>query len=126
MINFEDIKISGNDPLYMQLISFIKNGLANGTIISGDELPSRRVVSALLGINPNTVQKAYAVLESEGLIHSRSGAKSYICVSPETVKKIRADLVGESGRKAVEMLKGAGFTKEEAIETIEKYWVTED
>ena len=43
-------------PIYLQIIDFIKGGLAAGTIVYGDELPSRRVLSAILGINPNTVQ----------------------------------------------------------------------
>ena len=63
MIRFEEMKLDENSPIYMQIIDFIRGGLAAGTIVYGDELPSRRVLSALLGINPNTVQKAYAMLE---------------------------------------------------------------
>ena len=42
-------------PIYLQIIRYIQQGLAAGTIQDGDELPSRRVVSALLAVNPNTV-----------------------------------------------------------------------
>ena len=43
--------------IYQQILLFIKRGVIVGTIKDGDELPSRRVLSALLGVNPNTVQK---------------------------------------------------------------------
>ena len=125
MINFEKLKIEGNEPIYVQLVSFVKQGLAAGEIESGDELPSRRVVSALLGINPNTVQKAYAMLEDEDLISSRPGAKSCISAGPGKIAEIRAILAEESGRRAIEALKAAGFTKEEALSVIEKYWEEE-
>ena len=57
---------------------YVKRGVVSGAIVDGDELPSRRVVSALLGVNPNTVQKAYRALEDEGLIESHTGAKSRV------------------------------------------------
>ena len=58
MIHFEEMKLDENSPIYLQIIDFIKGGLAAGTIVYGDELPSRRMLSALLGINPNAVQEA--------------------------------------------------------------------
>ena len=70
MIRFEEMKLDENSPIYMQIIDFIRGGLAAGTIVYGDELPSRRMLSAILGINPNTVQKAYAMLEAGELIRS--------------------------------------------------------
>ena len=74
MIRFEEMKLDENSPIYMQIIDFIRGGLAAGTIVYGDELPSRRMLSAILGINPNTVQKAYAMLEAGELIRSHTGA----------------------------------------------------
>ena len=56
-----------------QIIRYIKRGAVAGTIRDGDELPSRRVLSALLGINPNTVQKAFHLLEEEQLIEIAHG-----------------------------------------------------
>ena len=72
MIRFEEIKLDENSPIYMQIIDFIRGGLAAGTIVYGDELPSRRMLSAILGINPNTVQKAYAVPHRKKLPRSRT------------------------------------------------------
>ena len=59
MISFENFVPAQGSPIYMQIILHIKRGAAAGTVKDGDELPSRRMLSALLGVNPNTVQKAY-------------------------------------------------------------------
>ena len=50
-------------PIYLQIVRYVERGVAAWTIADGEELPSRRVLSAQLGVNPNTVQKAYRLLE---------------------------------------------------------------
>ena len=67
MISFDTFRGTEGTPIYQQTLLFIKRGAVAGTIRDGDELPSRRMLSALLGINPNTVQKAFRMLEDEGL-----------------------------------------------------------
>ena len=115
MVDFEKIKMDGSGPIYMQLIAFVKQGLASGEVKCGDEMPSRRVLSALLGINPNTVQ----------LISSHAGAKSCISASDEKIAQIKAELTEEGARMAIGTLKAAGYSKEEAIAVLEKYWDAE-
>lgn len=125
MVDFEKIKMDGSGPIYMQLIAFVKQGLASGEVKFGDAMPSRRVLSALLGINPNTVQKAYALMEAEELISSHAGAKSCISASDEKIAQIKAELTEEGARMAIGTLKAAGYSKEEAIAVLEKYWDAE-
>ena len=72
LVSFDRFALSGGSPIYSQIIRFIKAGIVAGTIADGDELPSRRALSALLGVNPNTIQKACRLLEEEGL-HRRYG-----------------------------------------------------
>ena len=55
MISFDSFVMEEGVPLYQQILLYVKRGIAGGTIQDGDELPSRRVLSALLGVNPNTV-----------------------------------------------------------------------
>ncbi len=122
MINFSEIKTEGSEPIYAQLIKFVKRGLASGEIAYGDEMPSRRVLSASLGINPNTVQKAYALLEAEKIITSHPGAKSLVCADEEKIVALRAELTEAGARTAIATLKAAGYSKDEAIAVLEKYW----
>lgn len=65
-------------PTYMQLVHHVRRGTRNGTLRAGDRLPTAREVVAALAINPNTVLKAYAQLESEGLVTSRPGLGTFI------------------------------------------------
>ena len=122
MISFEELILSGNLPIYLQIILYVKRGMAAGTIQNGDEMPSRRVLSALLGVNPNTIQKAYRMLEEEGLICSHAGAKSYASVTEAQMAPIRRDLLENEVRTLVESMKQMGVTKEEAVSIIENLW----
>lgn len=122
MISFENFVMEDGSPIYQQILLYIKRGVIAGAVTDGDELPSRRVLSALLGVNPNTVQKAYRLLEEEGLLQSHSGAKSCMVLLPETVERIRTELVEADARNAVRTLKLMGVSRAEALALIEKYW----
>ena len=122
MISFENFMIQDGSPIYVQILLYIKRGIIAGMISDGDELPSRRVLSALLGVNPNTVQKAYKMLEDEGLIQSRTGAKSCVAVTVGKLREIREELLEDDAKNAVNSLKLMGVSKEEAHALIDKYW----
>jgi len=122
MISFEHFKMEDGSPIYTQIILFIKRGIIAGTIRDQDEIPSRRVLSSLLGVNPNTVQKAYRMLEEENLIESRSGAKSFMTVSQIQVDLIRAQLLESNARNLITGMKQMGISKEETHKLIEKLW----
>ncbi len=122
MISFENFLMQDGIPIYLQILLYIKRGIIAGMISDGDELPSRRVLSALLGVNPNTVQKAYRLLEEEGLIQSRAGAKSCVAVTIEKLREIRVELLEADAKNVVDSLKQMGVSKEEAHTLIDKYW----
>ncbi len=122
MISFEKFIMEDGMPIYLQILQYIKRGIIAETIADGDELPSRRMLSALLGVNPNTVQKAYRMLEDEGLISSHSGAKSYMVLNEETVARVRAELLEGDAVNIVTAMKQMGLSKAEAIALLEKYW----
>lgn len=122
MISFESFSPHDKAPIYLQIIKHIKSGIVSKTIENGDELPSRRTLSALLGINPNTIQKAYKLLEDEGLIVSHAGAKSYMQFSDSDVERIKTDLLKLDVSSVISSLKQMGLEKSEALSLIETYW----
>ena len=122
MISFDEFLMEDSSPIYLQILLYIKRGVIAGVICDGDELPSRRMLSALLGVNPNTVQKAYKMLEDEGLIISHSGAKSNMALTDEAVAKIRQEVLHADAEAAVRTLKQMGLTKEEVFALISEYW----
>ena len=122
MVSFDTLKLGDGIPIYTQIILHIKREIVAGNIRDGDELPSRRVLSSLLGVNPNTVQKAYRLLEDEALIASHSGAKSYMVLNEETVRKVRTDLMENDARFIISAMKQMGISKQELLKLIEQIW----
>lgn len=122
MISFDSFTVQEGIPIYLQIIKHIKSGIVSGTVVSGDEVPSRRVLSALLGVNPNTIQKAYKMLEDDGLMESRSGAKSYMIFDEDAVAAVRKQLLENDATAIISSLKQMGLNKEEAMVLIETYW----
>lgn len=122
MISFDSFRLEEGIPIYLQIILYLKRGMVSGRIADGDILPSRRNLSALLGVNPNTVQKAYHLLEEAGLIQSQSGAKSQVVLDENTLTTIRKELLENDIMNVVQALKQAGLSKQEAMELLEQYW----
>lgn len=126
MVSFEAFRTADGTPVYLQIINFIKRGAIAGTIRDGDELPSRRVLSALLGINPNTVQKAFHMLEEEHLMESRTGAKSCMTLPPDTLDALRREVLSDELRAMARTLRQLGISREEALRLIEQAWKEEE
>ena len=122
MVTFENFTAEDGLPIYLQIIRYVKRGVAAGSIADGEELPSRRVLSARLGVNPNTVQKAYRTLEEEGVIASRSGAKSEVTLTPETVEAVRRQLLEQEAGSLVRALRQAGLDKAAARALLDRLW----
>ena len=122
MISFDNLTLDGGSPIYSQIVLYVKRGVSAGSFADGDELPSRRVLSALLGVNPNTVQKAFRILEDEELIESRSGANSYLTLTPGKTELVRAELLRSELSALVSAVKQSGIDKRRALELIEKLW----
>ena len=122
MVSFDDFIMEPGVPIYAQIIRYVTGAVAAGAVADGEELPSRRVLSALLGVNPNTIQKAYRLLEEEGLIRSHPGAKSYVSAPPERAAAIRGELLAAEARRAAEALRRMGLDRGAALELIGRLW----
>ena len=122
MITFENFIMDDSGPIYAQIVRYVKRGIVAGNIVDGDEMPSRRVLSSLLGVNPNTIQKSYRILEEEGIIQSHAGAKSYVVLEPEKVTKIRSELIESDVGAIIGAMKQSGVSKEEALELTDRLW----
>ena len=122
MISFEDFLMEDDSPIYLQVIRYIKRGIVAGTIRDCDEVPSRRELSALLGVNPNTIQKAYHMLEEEEIILSRAGAKSCVTIDAGKMAKIRRELLRKETESWVAAMKQMKVSLEEAEELVKEIW----
>ena len=65
-------------PIYAQIVAQISENVAKGELSPGDKLPAVRKLAAELVINPNTVARAYNVLEQAGLVTTKTGSGTFI------------------------------------------------
>ena len=124
-VSFSEFRLTDGVPIYLQIIRYLKAAVAAGAVKDGDEMPSRRVLSALLGVNPNTIQKAYKLLEDEGLIRSHAGAKSYVSATGDQVSALRRQLPEWCARDFVREMKAMGLQKDEAAALVAGLWEEE-
>ena len=75
---YPEINLQSGVPLYLQLKRSFHRMAALGLIKPHEQLPSVRQLATELGINPNTVQKAYRELEQENLIYAVSGKGNFL------------------------------------------------
>ena len=122
MVDFEHIHLTEDVPIYLQLIRHVKREIAAGHVSMSEEMPSRRTLSALLGVNPNTIQRAYRFLEEEGIIESRAGAKSYIMVDEKRREVIRQEFLHYEIEQSAKALQSLGISREEAVEMFTTVW----
>lgn len=125
MLDLSELKLTDRGPIYLQLVRYVKSAIVSGHVSPGEEMPSRRLVSSLLGVNPNTVQKAYRLMEEEGLIVSHPGSGSVVTFTDETAAALRRQLILEDTREYLASLKAMGLTLREAEELLREVWSEE-
>lgn len=122
VVDFTNLRLDDKSPIYMQIVRYVKICIVSGQIKNEDELPSRRILSAMLEVNPNTIQKAYCMLEVEGLIVSFAGSKSIFQLEEWQRVEIQKQLLKEETVHFVEMMKQMGITLEEVQQFISQMW----
>lgn len=91
-----NVKFNNRDPVYLQVIRHFKEKIANGELVPGDEIQSRRELANMLKINPNTAQRAYKEMEEQGLIHTEKNHPSKITTDMKILGMVREELLVEA------------------------------
>ncbi len=83
------IDYKSRKPIYEQIIDNIKSLVVSGVLKRDEQLPSVRQLAQQLAINPNTIQKAYAELERQGVIYSLKGRGSFVGSSLQELRTVQ-------------------------------------
>ncbi len=97
------LDFTSRQPIYEQIYRSVIRYTSLGVLKPDDKLPTVRALAAELGINPNTVSKAYQMLERDGYIYSQTGRGSFISSklsSQEAQKLIAVEKFTESVKNA--------------------------
>ena len=117
-----NIRLDGRGPVYLQMIRHIKTLILRKKLVDGDRLPSRREAAAVLEVNPNTVQKAYRLMEEEGFVRTDGNQGSVIYLNEALYARIEAELTRGLTAEFVAEAKAAGLTFKRVIDLISELW----
>lgn len=113
------IDVRSPKPIYEQIKDNIKQLIITGALKEGEKLPSVRELAQTTSINPNTIQKAYKDLESEGFIYSVLGRGNFVAAPPVKKDQERIDSLIASIRPLIRELHYLGLTRQEILELME-------
>lgn len=108
-------------PLYEQIADRFRTLILRGALPPRQQMPSVRSLAVELSINPNTIQKAYGLLEQEGYIYPVRGRGNYVANVTALAEKSRQKLLAEAEQL---MLSGKemGITRSEYISVIDRLY----
>ena len=108
-------------PIYEQIVSNIEKYVALGILKEREQIPSIREMASSLGVNPNTVKKAYDILENRKVITTISTRGTFISDDTKNTTKLKIDneimLIKEKINELVKM----GIGLDEIIERIKEW-----
>jgi GntR family transcriptional regulator len=88
------LNFKSGKPVYLQLVDQVKAAAASGAVRDGDPLPSIRPLAEELRVNRNTIAKAYAELESQGIVETIAGKGSFVRAAQTPYRKeVRLELL---------------------------------
>ena len=112
-LNYRDSK-----PIYEQIKDGFRKLIISNSLSANEKLPSVRELASGLAINPNTIQKAYRELESDGYIYTVAGKGTFVAEHREVVDARAQKLLAEFD-EVVEELYFLSVQKKELIERVE-------
>lgn len=115
------IDINSSVAVYVQIENHVQFAIAAGKLKPGDQLPSVRELSERLGVNPNTVAKAYRDLEVMGLLYTRRGMGVFVNKGVENRcrEECRKQIIGRM-HEVVAEAKAAGMSSKEVSDIAAK------
>ena len=115
MINLD---YQSRTPIYEQIINEIEKYVSLGILKPKEQILSIREMARNLGINPNTVKKAYSELENRGVIQTFSTKGTFISDNIDEIKKINIESKIDEIKEIINELEKFGITKDEIIERL--------
>ncbi len=107
------IEFTSDQPIYLQIIDGIKKAVATGQLRPGDQLPSQREFAVHLGVNPNTVQRAYREMEYLGLTVALRGLGTFLRRDAQMVVRIKDELIHQATKTFLAEMKSLGCSREQ-------------
>lgn len=115
------IDSQSRQALYEQIVERVESLIAADVLHSGDQLPSVRALAVELSINPNTIQKAYAILEEHGAIYPVKGKGNFVSEKDKVTERMKGQCFGRL-KETVDQAKKLGINEEEFSIKVRTYY----
>ena len=111
------IASGSKEPIYKQVVEQITAAIARGQLSPGDKLPAVRNLAAELVVNPNTIAKAYTILEQQGLVATKTGAGTFI-TNPHSrdYDSSQLNIINERLDNAISQLVNTGLSRQQILD----------
>lgn len=113
-------KLDSDRPIYTQILEVIQYQIVAGRYQPGERLPSVRDLASEAGVNPNTMQRALAELERNGLVMAQRTSGRVVTENMEMISEVRNKLAREQIREFIDKMKKLGFEKKEILSLLEE------
>ena len=107
--------LQSDRPIYTQLIEQIELKICSGVYPLGSRLPSVRDLAQEASVNPNTMQRALAKLEEDGLLYTNRTSGRFVTEDVKMVQKMKSKLAQEQIEEFLEKMNRLGFDKKEIM-----------
>lgn len=104
-------EFDGGRPIYAQLVELIRGRIITGGYQPGDRLPSVRDLADEAGVNPNTMQRALAELERQGLVHSVRTSGRFITIEQSVLSEAKEESAKEVTRSYLNQMASLGYDR---------------
>lgn len=108
-------QFSNDAPIYSQLIDQIQVGIVSGAFPPRERLPSVRDLATEAGVNPNTMQRALAELERDGLVYSQRTAGRFVTEDQRMIDNVKRSLAQRHIQAFWEAMTRLGYDREEVL-----------
>ena len=110
--------IRSDAPVYSQLVEHIKLAIVSGEFPLGSRLPSVRDLASEAGVNPNTMQRAFAELEREGLVLTQRTAGRTVTEDALRIEAVKRRLAAAAIQTFWVSMRLLGFDQSEALQML--------
>lgn len=107
-------------PIYEQIVEEIERMVTLGILLPNTQMPSIRDLACALSINPNTVKKAYDILDSKGIINSKSTKGTFINNNITFLKESKVQNLFDEAEEKIKEIESYGLKRAEILKRLQK------
>lgn len=113
--------IRADRPVYLQLVEHLQTAIVTGEYPPGARIPPVRELAGQAGVNPNTMQRALAELEAQGLVETHRTAGRTVTQDKDAIERLKQALARSCAGEYVRNMGRLGISQPQAAQMAAEY-----